>query len=32
MKMLPPEVFERLPEDGASRHDHSIYGLPKRDR
>ncbi len=32
MKMLPPEVFERLPEDGASQHDHYIYGLPKRDQ
>jgi hypothetical protein len=31
MKMLPPEVFERLPEDAASQHDHYIYGLPKRD-
>ncbi|MGA8025654.1 MAG: CopG family transcriptional regulator [Bryobacteraceae bacterium] len=27
---LPSEVFERLPEDGASQHDHYIYGLPKR--
>ena len=32
MKMLPAEVFERLPEDGASQHDHYIYGLPKRDQ
>ena len=27
---LSPEVFERLPEDGASQHDRHIYGLPKR--
>lgn len=32
MKTLPSEVFERLPEDGASQHDHYIYGLPKRDQ
>ena len=30
MKRVPPEVFERLPADGASEHDHYIYGLPKR--
>lgn len=27
---LPPEVFEGLPTDGASQHDHYIYGTPKR--
>jgi putative addiction module CopG family antidote len=27
---LPEEVFERLPEDGASEHDHYLYGAPKR--
>jgi len=27
---LPDEVFERLPEDGASEHDHYLYGAPKR--
>jgi hypothetical protein len=31
MKNLPDEVFERLPEDGASQIDHYVYGLPKRD-
>ncbi len=31
MNALPPEVFEGLPEDGASQHDHYIYGLPKRE-
>jgi predicted DNA-binding antitoxin AbrB/MazE fold protein len=27
---LPPEVLDRLPPDGASQHDHYIYGTPKR--
>lgn len=27
---LPDEVFERLPSDGASEHDHYLYGAPKR--
>jgi predicted DNA-binding antitoxin AbrB/MazE fold protein len=27
---LPPEAFEGLPTDGASQHDHYIYGSPKR--
>ena len=27
---LPDEVFERLPEDGASEHDHYLYGAPKK--
>ena len=27
---LPPETLERLPSDGASQHDHYIYGTPKR--
>ncbi len=30
MKDVPDEVFDRLPEDGASQVDHYIYGLPKR--
>jgi plasmid stability protein len=28
---LPSEVFERLPADGASEHDHYLHGSPKRD-
>lgn len=28
---LPPETFERLPADGASEHDHYLYGSPKKD-
>jgi predicted DNA-binding antitoxin AbrB/MazE fold protein len=27
---LPEEVAARLPTDGASQHDHYIYGTPKR--
>lgn len=30
MKSLPPDVFEHLPIDGASEHDHYLYGSPKR--
>ena len=27
---VPPEVMADMPADGASEHDHYIYGLPKR--
>lgn len=27
---VPGEVLELLPEDGASEHDHYLYGTPKR--
>lgn len=27
---LPEDVVSRLPTDGASQHDHYIYGTPKR--
>jgi hypothetical protein len=27
---LPDEVFKDLPTDGASEHDHYLYGSPKR--
>jgi len=30
MRDVPEEVWERLPTDGASEHDHYIYGWPKR--
>ncbi|MBZ5618135.1 MAG: hypothetical protein LAQ69_05270 [Acidobacteriia bacterium] len=30
MKDVPPEEFARLPKDGASEHDHYLYGHPKR--
>jgi Arc/MetJ-type ribon-helix-helix transcriptional regulator len=29
-RSVPPEEFARLPVDGASQHDHYIYGTPKR--
>jgi predicted DNA-binding antitoxin AbrB/MazE fold protein len=29
-RALPQEVLDRLPADGASQHDHYIYGTPKR--
>lgn len=30
MKSVPAEVFGVLPQDGASQHDHYLYGSPKR--
>jgi predicted DNA-binding antitoxin AbrB/MazE fold protein len=27
---LPQETLDRLPEDGASQHDHYVYGTAKR--
>jgi hypothetical protein len=27
---MPPEIRAKLPADGASQHDHYIYGVPKR--
>jgi hypothetical protein len=32
MQDVPDEVLQRLPGDGASEHDHYLYGWPKRDR
>jgi Arc/MetJ-type ribon-helix-helix transcriptional regulator len=29
-KNIPPEEWDKLPVDGASQHDHYIYGTPKR--
>jgi hypothetical protein len=31
MRDVPPEVMAQMPTDGASQHDHYIYGWPKRD-
>ena len=31
MKDVPPDVMATLPADGASQHDHYIYGWPKRE-
>lgn len=30
MSRVPPEILATMPKDGASEHDHYIYGLPKR--
>lgn len=30
MKDVPEDEFTRLPEDGASEHDHYLYGHSKR--
>ncbi len=30
MADVPPEILDQLPTDGASQHDHYIYGTPKR--
>jgi plasmid stability protein len=32
MSRIPPEIMAALPENGASEHDHYIYGLSKRNR
>ena len=31
-KDVPEEVWERIPTDGASEHDHYLYGTPKRNQ
>ena len=31
MRDVPPEVMAKMPKDGASQHDHYIYGWPKRE-
>ena len=30
MRGVPPEILAAMPSDGASEHDHYIYGSPKR--
>jgi plasmid stability protein len=30
MRKVPREILAAIPKDGASEHDHYIYGLPKR--
>jgi len=32
MKDVPPEEFAKIPKDGASEHDHYLYGHPKRNQ
>jgi hypothetical protein len=31
MQDVPPEIMARMPEDGASQHDHYIYGWRKKE-
>jgi hypothetical protein len=31
MRKVPSEIMETMPKDGASQHDHYIYGWPKRE-
>jgi hypothetical protein len=31
MKDVPPDIMAVMPGDGASQHDHYIYGWPKRE-
>jgi len=31
MSKVPPEIMATMPKDGASQHDHYIYGWPKRE-
>jgi hypothetical protein len=31
MRDVPPEMMAAMPRDGASQHDHYIYGWPKKD-
>jgi len=31
MRDVPPEIMATMPEDGATQHDHYIYGWPKRE-
>lgn len=31
MRQVPAEMMAAMPKDGASQHDHYIYGLPKRE-
>jgi hypothetical protein len=31
MSNVPPDIMAGMPKDGASQHDHYIYGWPKRE-
>jgi hypothetical protein len=31
MKKTPPAIMSAMPNDGASQHDHYLYGVPKRE-
>ncbi|HEV8712428.1 MAG TPA: hypothetical protein VGX03_06315 [Candidatus Binatia bacterium] len=30
VRLIPPDELQTLPPDGASEHDHYIYGVPKQ--
>ena len=30
VRKVPPEIMATMPKDGASQHDHYIYGWPKK--
>ena len=30
MRNVPPDIMAAMPKDGASQHDHYIYGWPKK--
>ena len=32
LNTLPEDIRAKLPTDGASQHDHYIYGVPKREQ
>ncbi len=31
MRNVPPDIMTAMPHDGASQHDHYIYGWPKKE-
>ena len=31
MRKVPSEIMETMPKDGASQHDHYVYGWPKKE-
>lgn len=31
MRNVPPDIMGTMPKDGASQHDHYIYGWPKKE-
>jgi len=31
MRDVPPEIMAQMPKDGASQHDHYLYGWPKKE-
>jgi hypothetical protein len=31
MRHVPPEIMDTMPSDGATQHDHYLYGWPKQE-